>query len=235
MIRIAVADSQHLVRRGVVYMLRNITQVHVVGEAASGEEAVQLARELHPDIVLMEVMLPGMGGLEATQRITALDKLTSVIALTTCAQPPFPAQMLKAGASGFLTKNVQPEELEQAIRRVFLGKRYVCHEVAQDLAGYVLRDHSASPFDALSHREMQITIMVVNCQRVRDISCNLHLSPKTVNSYRYRIFEKLKVNSDVELALLAVKHGMVTSAVPLPASRTVNGSGNSADSLSLSG
>ena len=214
MIRIVVAENQKLIRQGLVSVLNQISQVQVVGEAESGEEAMILVREKNPDIVMIELLLPGMGGLEATQRIAAYDGV-SVIVLTSCTEPPFPAQMLKAGALGFLTKNIERAELEHAIRRVFLGKRYVCNEIAQELTSYAVEDHQASPFDNLSNREMQITMMVVNCQKVSQISGNLHLSPKTVNSYRYRIFDKLKVSSDVELVLLAVKHGVVPT-LPMP-------------------
>jgi two-component system invasion response regulator UvrY len=216
MIRIIIADDHALVRHGLNKILSGMPNVQVVGEAATGEEAVQLTRSSQPDIVLMDVIMPGMGGLEATQRITHQDNRTRVIALTACVEPPFPAQMLKAGAFGYLTKNVEVSELELAIRRVFAGKRYVCNEVAQDLASYAYQENVDSPFEVLSHREMQIMMMVVGCQKVSEISGSLHLSPKTVNSYRYRIFEKLKIKSDVELVLLAVKHGMVTMSPKKP-------------------
>lgn len=209
MIRIVIADDHALVRLGLSRVLASLSNMQLVGEAASGEEAVQLARSTQPDIVLMDIIMPGMGGLEATQRIVRQENRTAVIALTACVEPPFPAQMLKAGARGYLTKNVEIGEFELAIRRVFAGKRYVCNEVAQDLASYAFQEHVDSPFEILSHREMQIMMMVVGCQKVSEISGSLHLSPKTVNSYRYRIFEKLKISSDVELVLLAVKHGMV--------------------------
>ena len=224
MIRVVIADDQTLIREGMVSLLNSISQVQVVGQAGSGDEALQLTRELNPDIVLLEVALPGMGGLEATQRISSYDKFTAVIALTSCTQAPFPAQMLKAGALGYLTKQVSVQELEKAIKRVFLGKRYVCHSVAQDLASYAVEDHVQSPFEQLSHREMQIMLMVISCQKVSEISGSLHLSPKTVNSYRYRIFEKLKVKSDVELVLLAVQHGVLPRrAEPLAGPKHTSG------------
>ena len=221
MIRVLLVDDHALVRQGLAHIISALVNVQVVGEASNGEEAVQLSRSLQPDIVLMDILMPGMGGLEATQRIVRQEHNSAVIALTACAEAPFPAQMMKAGALGYLTKNIDVMELEKAIRRVFAGKRYVCNEVAQDLASYAFEDNIDSPFEILSHREMQITMMVVGCQKVNEISGSLHLSPKTVNSYRYRIFDKLKISSDVELVLLAVKHGMVaiTHRGPLAASR----------------
>ena len=212
MIRVLLVDDHRLVRMGVAKLLEGISNIAVVGQAESGEQALMLTRELRPDIVLMDILMPGMGGLEATQRITRSAHAPGVIALTACGEAPFPAQMLKAGALGYLLKSVELNELGLAIRRVYNKQRYVCNEVAQQLAEYALDEHQDSPFAILSHREMQIMLMVVNCQKVNEISVSLHLSPKTVNSYRYRIFDKLNVSSDVELVLMAVKHGMVQGA-----------------------
>ena len=218
MIRIVLADEQQLFRTGLVQIFKDVANVSVVAETASGDDTVMAAKSLKPDIVLMELALSGMGGLEATQRITRMDYPPRVIALTNCVDAPYPAQMLKAGAHGYLSKSVDQAELMLAIRRVFSGRRYICNDIAQDLASYAYDDHSDSPFDALSQREMQIMMMVVNCQKVSEISTHLHLSPKTVNSYRYRIFDKLKISSDVELTLLAVRHGMIMNNLQRPVS-----------------
>jgi DNA-binding NarL/FixJ family response regulator len=209
MIRILIADDHRLFRSGLIRMLQDGRGFQVVGEAESGERAVQLARELRPNIVLMDLLMPGIGGLEATGRIVRMGLDIRVIALTGCDDAPFPVQMLKAGACGYLTKGVTTDELVTAIRKVFLGKRYVSSDVAQQLAINAFDETHESPFDTLSNREMQIMLMVIGCHKVSDISNNLHLSPKTVNSYRYRIFEKLNVSSDVELTLLAVRYGML--------------------------
>lgn len=216
MIRIVLADDQLLFRTGLARLLQDVPNVAIVGEAESGDDALYLARDLKPDIVLMELSLSGMGGLEATQRIARLEPAPRVVALTNCVDAPYPAQMLKAGAYGYLSKRVEQQELLLAIRRVFSGRRYVCNDIAQDLASYAYDGHSDSPFDALSNREMQIMMMVINCQKVSEISLHLHLSPKTVNSYRYRIFDKLKISSDVELTLLAVRHGMIQTSLSRP-------------------
>ncbi|MDP6374667.1 MAG: UvrY/SirA/GacA family response regulator transcription factor [Pseudomonadales bacterium] len=209
MIRILIVDDHRLFRSGVIRMLQEGQGLQIIGEAESGEAAVRMVRDQRPNIVLMDIMMPGIGGLEATTRIVRMNLDIKVIALTGCSAPPFPMQMLKAGASGYLTKGVSADELHTAIRKVFLGQRYVSSDIAQQLAVSAFDDNQDSPFDSLSNREMQIMLMVIACHKVSDISNNLHLSPKTVNSYRYRIFEKLKVSSDVELALMAVRHGMV--------------------------
>ena len=221
MIRLLIADDHKLFRIGLQKMLRDAGDIKVVGEARSGEEAVTLSRELSPNIVLMDICMPGIGGLEATRRITQRQSGVQVIVLTGFEESPYPVQALKAGASGYLTKKVNAEELLRAIKRVFLGKRYLSGEIAQQLAVHNFEEESEDPFDQLSSREMQIMLMVVNCQKVKEISSNLHLSPKTVNSYRYRIFEKLNVGSDVELALMAVRYGVVSGGRPIGSTEPV--------------
>jgi len=209
MIKLLIVDDHRLFRIGLTKMLRDVKGLEIVGEAETGEEAVRLTRELRPNIVLMDICMPGIGGLEATRRIARMEQSVSVIALTAYDESPFPLQVLKAGAAGYLTKAVTAEELIVAIKRVFVGKRYLGSEIAQQLAVTAFEDKPEGPFEQLSNREMQIMLMVVSCHKVNEISTNLHLSPKTVNSYRYRIFEKLNVKSDVELALMAVRHGMI--------------------------
>lgn len=208
MIKILLVDDHRLFRLGVAKMLPEAKGFNVVGEAETAEQGVSEARKLRPHVVLMDILMPGIGGLEAISRIRRIDRHIKTIALTACTSNPFPMQALKAGASGYLTKGVAPDELHAAIRRVYVGKRYLCAEVARQLAEKAFDAYPDSPFDLLSGREMQIMLMIINCRKVSEISADLHLSPKTVNSYRYRIFEKLKVSGDVELVLLAVRHGM---------------------------
>lgn len=210
MINILLVDDHRLFRLGMARLLLENKGFKVVGQADSAESGVSLARKLRPNVVLMDILMPGIGGLEAISRIRRIDRHIKIIALTACISNPFPVQALKAGAVGYLTKAVAPEELYAAIRRVYVGKRYLSADVARQLAEKVFETDIESPFDLLSGREMQIMLMIVNCRKVSEISDDLHLSPKTVNSYRYRIFEKLGVSSDVELVLLAVRHGMTS-------------------------
>ncbi len=213
MIRVLLVDDHKLFRMGLRRLLEDSKGIRVVAEADSGETAIHVARDERPNVVLMDICMPGIGGLEATRRIVRMEYDIKVIAVTACDDDPFPMQVLRAGAAGYLSKGVDSEELVTAIRRVFLGKRYLSADIAQDLAVSAFDTHHESPFEQLSNREMQIMLMVVNCHKVNAISCDLHLSPKTVNSYRYRIFEKLNVSSDVELVLMAVRHGMVSGQV----------------------
>ena len=215
MIRTLIVDDHELFGYGLTRVLADVGIVEVVGRADSGERAIELSRDLLPHVVLMDIVMPGIGGLEATRRIVRLEKDINVVMVTGCRDEPYPSQSLKSGACGYVTKSSSLEELVTAIRRAFAGQRFVSRDVAQKLALRTLDNEELCPFEQLSSREMQITLMVINCHRVHEISHNLHLSPKTVNSYRYRIFEKLKVSSDVELALLAVKHGMIHPSLPL--------------------
>lgn len=212
MIRVLVVDDHDLVRTGITRMLADIDGLQVVGEADSGEAALKLARELKPDVVLMDVKMPGIGGLEATRKLLRSHPDTKVVAVTVCEEDPFPTRLLQAGAAGYLTKGAGLDEMVQAIRLAFAGQRYISPQIAQQLALKSFKPQG-SPFDALSEREIQIALMIVGCQKVQIISDKLCLSPKTVNTYRYRIFDKLSVTSDVELTLLAVRHGMVDASL----------------------
>jgi len=210
LIRVLVVDDHDLVRTGISRMLADIDGLQVVGQAESGEVAIKKSRDLKPDVVLMDVKMPGIGGLEATRKLLRSNPDLKVIAVTICEEDPFPTRLLQAGAAGYLTKGAALDEMIQAIRMVFAGQRYISPQIAQQLALKSFQPKvNGSPFDLLSEREIQIALMIANCQKVQAISDKLCLSPKTVNTYRYRIYEKLSITSDVELALLAVRHGMV--------------------------
>jgi len=210
LIKVLVVDDHDLVRAGITRMLRDEPGIDVVGEASSGEEAVQFARTGNVDIVLMDLRMPGIGGLEAIRKIKRLDDGIGVIAVTAVEDDLFPSRVMQAGAAAYVTKGADIQEMVKAIRVVNAGQRYISPDIAQKLA---LRPYQPEAdknvFERLSEREMQIAMMIVNCQKVQEISDKLCLSPKTVNSYRYRIFDKLEISSDVELTLLAVRHGML--------------------------
>ena len=212
MIKVLLVDDHDLVRTGIHRLLEDragMTGIEVVGEASTGEEAFDQVRKLKPDVVLMDVNMPGIGGLEATRRLTQSHKELKVIVLTVHAQGPFPKRLLEAGAVGYLTKGCGVDEMITAIKRVTRGERYVSAEIAQQLALSLLPGSTESPFDALSRREMQILLMITQGQKTQAISDKLNLSPKTVSTYKSRLHEKLSVHNDLELMRLAVQHGML--------------------------
>lgn len=211
MIKVLVVDDHELVRAGISRMLEDDGDIKVIGQADSGEGAIDFIRKDMPDIVLMDLKMPGIGGLEATRKIKRINDEIRIIVVTACADDPYPSRVMQAGASAYITKGADISEMIRAIRVVNTGQRYISPEIAQKLAlkPYDEVEEGGTVFDKLSEREMQITMMIVGCQKVQDISDKLCLSPKTVNTYRYRIFEKLGITSDVELTLLAVRHGLL--------------------------
>lgn len=209
MIRILLADDHDLVRNGIGRLLADIADLTVIGHATSGEEAVQICREQRPDVVLMDIRMPGIGGLEATRKITALDIDIKVIAVSAWDDGPLPTRLLQAGAYGYVAKGAPFADIVKAIRKAMAGQRYLSASVAEQMALQQFNGGDASPFAKLSERELQIALMIVNCAKVQDIANQLNLSSKTVNSYRYRLFEKLDIASDVELTHLAIQHGLV--------------------------
>lgn len=182
----------------------------IVGEVDSGEAAIEFVRQHDPDIALMDVNMPGIGGIEATRKIHQLKGKTQVIAVTALSDDPFPNQLLDAGAHGFLTKGCPAQELLEGIRAVARGDHYISQEVAQKLAlSSIAGQAKESPLAKLSAREMQIMMMITQGQSTQEICNTLFLSPKTISTYRSRLNEKLEVSNDVELTHLAIRYGLV--------------------------
>ncbi|WP_105258429.1 MULTISPECIES: UvrY/SirA/GacA family response regulator transcription factor [unclassified Pseudoalteromonas] len=210
MINVLLVDDHELVRTGIKRILDDVRGFKVIGEAKTGEEAVQFCRQNEPDIVLMDMNMPGIGGLEATKKICRYCPDVKVIVLTVHCEDPFPSKVMQIGAHGYLTKGAGSEEVIQAIRSVNAGQRYIAPEIAQQIALAKFSGRTdESPFQTLSDRELQIMLMITKGDKAQSIAEQLNLSSKTVNSYRYRIFEKLAVNGDVELTHLAIRHKMI--------------------------
>ncbi|MDN3649690.1 UvrY/SirA/GacA family response regulator transcription factor [Reinekea marina] len=208
MVDLIVVDDHDLVRMGLVKLLSDVEGLRVVAEGNSGEQAIKLAKQHEPDVMLMDVRMPGVDGIEATRKINRILPDIKVIAVTACDDDPFPTRLLQAGASGYLTKGASTDEMVKAIKTVIAGQKYLTAKIAQKLALNSL-GASENPFNDLSDREMQIAILICSCKKVQEISDKLCLSPKTVNTYRYRIFDKLGLSSDVELTHLAIRHGLL--------------------------
>jgi two-component system, NarL family, invasion response regulator UvrY len=208
-INVFLVDDHELVRTGIKRLLEDVRGIKVVGEAASGEMAVQWCRSNETDIVLMDMNMPGIGGIEATRRILRNKPDVKVIVISIHSEEPYPTKVMQAGAAGYLTKSAAPMEMINAIRQVKSGQRYLSPEIAQQMALSQFKPAEENPFQTLSERELQIMMMITTGQKVNDISEQLTLSPKTVNSYRYRLFSKLDVSGDVELTHLAIRHGIL--------------------------
>ncbi|WP_409306180.1 UvrY/SirA/GacA family response regulator transcription factor [Pectobacterium sp. B1J-3] len=208
MISVFLVDDHELVRAGIRRILDDIKGLKVVGEASCGEDAVKWCRSNTADVVLMDMNMPGIGGLEATRKILRFSPDIKVIMLTIYTENPLPAKVMQAGAAGYVSKAAAPQEVICAIRAVHAGKRYIASDIAQQMALSQLEPQAETPLECLSERELQIMLMITKGQKVTEISDQLNLSPKTVNSYRYRMFSKLNISGDVELTHLAIRHGL---------------------------
>ena len=211
-IKVILADDHHLFRTGLKMILEASPNIEVVAEASSGEEAIQAAKDNKHDVVLLDVMMPGIGGYVATSRIKRACPDTKILIVTICNNDQFPSKLLQAGAAGYVTKGATQQEMVKAIKSVHTGQLYLSPEIANLLALKHLKDKGESPLDQLSERELQVALMISSGIKVLDISEMLHLSPKTVNSYRYRIFDKIGVANDVALTLMAMRYGLLDDA-----------------------
>lgn len=208
MIRVLLVDDHELVRTGIKRLLEDVEDIEVIGEAGSGEEAIEKVGKVTPDLVLMDVSMPGIGGMEATRRLVRMYPDLKIVSLTIHSDNPFPSRLLRAGARGYLTKGSKPEEMLKAIRDVSGGLRYISPEVAHQVATSLFSG-AGSPFDKLSERELQIMLMLTQGHSGGEIAEHLCLSPKTVSTYRHRLLSKLGVNSEEELTRLAMYHGVL--------------------------
>ena len=210
-IRVFLIDDHVLVRTGMKMILGGEVDIEVVGEADSGEEALPKIRKLKPDVVLCDLHLPGVSGLEVTERVVKGDHGTRVIVVSVLEDGPMPKRLLEAGASGYVGKGGDSAELLRAVRDVARGKRYLASGVAQAMALSGIQG-GGSPFEALSAREMEIALLLTQGLRQEDIAKRLSLSAKTVNTHKTRLFEKLGVNDSIALARLAGQYGLSNPA-----------------------
>ncbi|HET8898252.1 MAG TPA: response regulator [Rhodanobacteraceae bacterium] len=214
MIDVVVVDDHELVRVGFRLILEGAGDIKVTGEAGEAESGLRLIRELQPAVALVDVHLPGYSGLELTERLRRADVKTQVVVLTAIENSGLPRRLLEAGALGYLTKACAAEELLRAVRAVAEGKRYLAPSVAQQLALDSLSGH-ASPFDTVSARELEVALMLVRGELVKDIGARLNLSPKTVSTYKQRLFDKLGIDNNIALAHLINAYGLNESGVPI--------------------
>ena len=209
MIRVLLVDDHAVVRTGFRLLLQSQPDVCVAGEAASGEAACQRYAELAPDVVVMDLAMPGMGGLEALRRIRARDREARVLALSAHDDPMHARRALREGALGFLSKRSAPEALTEAIGAVAAGRRYLDVSLAQKLALAEIEGGAKSPVERLSEREFEVFIRLARGETVQRIAENLKLSASTVGTHLYNIKQKLGASNQSELTLLAIRHGLI--------------------------
>ena len=211
---ILVVDDHALFRKGLHMILRNSADVGIVGEVESGEDALAFLEKNEVDVVLMDINMPGMGGIEATRRINTLPNPPKVVAVTAMIETPFPNKLLDAGARGYVSKNCSADDLNAAISAAANGELYLSGDVAQSLALGRLRDPKNTGdiegVKKLSAREFQCMMMIVHGQGTQEISEVLELSPKTVSTYRHRLYEKIGVENDVELTHFAIRNALIS-------------------------
>lgn len=207
-IRVLVADDHDLVRTGIVRMLSDDPEIEVVGEAICGSSAINETKKHCPDVILLDVNMPNINGIEATKKIKQFGDI-KILAVSSLNSEPYPSMLLKAGVDGYITKGTPVPEMITAIKKINIGGKYFSSDIAEQLAQVLLSDNATTPFDLLSEREKQVAMMVVDCKSIQEIADTLFVSTKTINTYRYRIFEKLGIDSDVKLTHLAIRHGLI--------------------------
>ncbi|MEO5343515.1 MAG: response regulator [Gammaproteobacteria bacterium SHHR-1] len=209
MIKILLVDDHDLVRVGMRHIIATRPEFEVVGEADCGEQALVLLQRQPVDLVLMDLNMPGMGGIEATRRITAAYPDTRVIALTALSEDPFPNSLHKAGALGYISKGCTPQELFKALVAVGQGRPFISTEVAQNLSISGIRGRETNPLSLLSGRELDVLMLLLANHSQQEIAELLDLKPRTVRTYLHRVRCKLDVDTDLGLFLLCLRHGLL--------------------------
>ena len=211
MIQVLLVDDHAVVRTGFRLLLQSQPDINVAAEAPSGEAACQLYAELTPDVVVMDLGMPGMGGLEALRRIRARNPAARVLALSAHDDPMHARRALREGALGFLSKRSAPEALIEAIATVAAGRRYIDPSLAQKLALAEIEGAARSPIEQLSEREFEVFIRLAGGATVQKIADDLKLSASTIGTHLYNIKQKLGVVNQSELTLLAIRHGLIVA------------------------
>ncbi len=210
MIKILLTDDHALVREGLCRLLQDYPDFTVVGEASDGQETLRIARQLQPDVILMDLSMPGLDGIETTKRMMDEGLKAKVIILSMHANEEYAVRTLQAGARGFVGKGAPSQEVTEAIRKVASGGIYLPLALAEALPKrYGRKGTDESPLETLSDRELQVLKRLAEGQTGRAIAQELHLSPKTVDTYRARLLTKLELSTTADLIRFALRHGVI--------------------------
>ena len=212
MIHVLIVENHDLVRAGLRRLLEECPDIKTISEVGNGEAALRFCREETPDVVLLDLNPPGLSAFEITGRIQRIGGEARVIILAPHAKSPYPTRLLDAGAMGYLTRDCEAAELIDAVRTVREGQRYISAEAAKQLALSMLPGTAESPFDDLSSRELEVMLKLTEGNRVPDIASMLCLSPKTVATYKYRIYDKLGTRNEVDLLRMAMRYGLLEAS-----------------------
>ncbi|MBY0377936.1 MAG: response regulator [Gammaproteobacteria bacterium] len=209
MIKVLIVDDHQLIRYGFKSLLDNAEDIEVIGEVGTGEAAIEFVRENPPNVILMDLRMPGIGGMEATRKLSRSTPESRILIVTACDAEPFPSMLMQVGASGFLSKTASDDEMLTAVRAIAAGEKYVSPEIQQRIDARLLEGENSSPFNALTDKELQVMLMLISGKKPKYIAEKMYVDPKTICAYRYRIYEKLNIGSDVDLAILAIRYGII--------------------------
>lgn len=209
MTKLLLVDDHELIRTGIKLMLQEMPGIEIVGETSSGEEAIHLVRGLKPDIILMDIDMPGIGGMETTIRLLKNNRKVKILIVSSHEGDHLPSRLMSLGATGYLTKNANREELNQALQSVSKGTHYIDPNILNQVVLPRLNFSRTSVFSTLSERELQIILMTVRGIEIKEIAQKLFLSVKTINGYHNSALKKLGVKTDVEATRIAIKYGLI--------------------------
>lgn len=209
MIRVIIADDHPIVRKGLKEILAEDPTIVVVDEAGDGHELLRKVRENDFDVIILDISMPGLDGLDVLRQIKTENKAARVLILTIHPEARYAVRCLKMGAEGYLTKGSAPDELVQAIRRISGGRKYISQNLAEALTDELSSGSNQNPHETLSDREYQVMLHIASGKSLKDIAEGLALSVKTVSTYRSRILEKLKLQNNTELILYAIQHDLI--------------------------
>ncbi len=208
MVRIGIIDDHRLLRQGITRLLENEAGISVVGEAGDADEGLAMIERERPDVVVLDLSLPGRSGLDVLLDIQARFDTVRVLVLSMHAEDTHGIRAIKAGAAGYLTKDAVADELATAIQRIAAGRRYITQSIAEHLADDLGKFHSEAPHERLSSREFEILLLIAQGKQPRDIAGILSIGERTVGTYRRRILEKLDLHSTAELVHYVLRHGL---------------------------
>ena len=209
MIRVLIADDHAVVRQGLKQILRDTREMVVAGEAVNGQEVLEKVRAAAWDVVILDISMPGHSGLDILKELKCERPKLPVLVLSMYSEDQFAMRVLKAGASGYLTKDSAPDELVKAIRKVVSGGKYVSPFLAEKLAFEIGMDSSKLPHETLSDREFQVLRMIATGKAVKEIAAELSLSVKTISTYRARLLQKMNLTTNAELIHYAIQNRLI--------------------------